>query len=178
MNAIEGQRGIVLVVFDGVKLLDAVGPAEVFAEANRFGAGYCLSFVSVDGEDVTTTVGTKIAVIRSVRPSSGRTRCLVAGGGHPGGPADRPAPRRSRRSGAGTHPTVGIDLHGSVHPGPGRYPERSPSDWAWRHTRLLAKAFPDIRVEPDAIFVQDGNVFTSAGVSAGIDLALALVEMD
>jgi len=40
VNAIEGQRGIVLVVFDGVKLLDAVGPAEVFAEANRFGAGY------------------------------------------------------------------------------------------------------------------------------------------
>ena len=48
----------------------------------------------------------------------------------------------------------------------------------WRHTRLLARAFPDIRVEPDAIFVRDGDVFTSAGVSSGIDLALALVEQD
>lgn len=48
----------------------------------------------------------------------------------------------------------------------------------WRHTRLLTRAFPDIRVEPDAIFVRDGDVFTSAGVSSGIDLALALVEQD
>lgn len=43
---------------------------------------------------------------------------------------------------------------------------------------LLARAFPDVGVEPDAIFVRDGDVYTSAGVSSGIDLALALVEMD
>jgi transcriptional regulator GlxA family with amidase domain len=43
---------------------------------------------------------------------------------------------------------------------------------------LLARAYPDITVEPDAIFVRDGNVYTSAGVLAGIDLALALVEED
>ena len=48
----------------------------------------------------------------------------------------------------------------------------------WHDTRLFARAFPDITVEPDAIFVRDGDVFTSAGVSSGIDLALALVEMD
>ena len=45
----------------------------------------------------------------------------------------------------------------------------------WRHTALLAALSRD-QVEPDAIFVHDGEVFTSAGVSAGIDLALALVE--
>jgi transcriptional regulator GlxA family with amidase domain len=43
---------------------------------------------------------------------------------------------------------------------------------------LFARAFPDVAVEPDALFVRDGDVFTSAGVSSGIDLALALVEMD
>ncbi len=48
----------------------------------------------------------------------------------------------------------------------------------WRHARLLARAYPTISVEPDAIFVRDGDVYTSAGVSAGIDLALALVESD
>ena len=48
----------------------------------------------------------------------------------------------------------------------------------WHDVRLFARAFPDITVEPDAIFVRDGDVFTSAGVSSGIDLALALVEMD
>ena len=48
----------------------------------------------------------------------------------------------------------------------------------WRHTGLLSRAFPRISVEPDAIFVRDGDIYTSAGVSAGIDLALALVEDD
>jgi transcriptional regulator GlxA family with amidase domain len=44
--------------------------------------------------------------------------------------------------------------------------------------RLFARAFPRVTVEPDAIFVRDGDVFTSAGISSGIDLALALVELD
>jgi transcriptional regulator GlxA family with amidase domain len=48
----------------------------------------------------------------------------------------------------------------------------------WRHSGLLARAYPEVDVEPDAIFVRDGNVYTSAGVSSGIDLALALVEDD
>ncbi len=178
MNAKEGQRGIVLVVFDGVKLLDAVGPAEVFAEANRFGARYHLSFVSVDGEDVTTTVGTKIAVIGSISSIQSADTVLVAGGdvlvGQPIDPqlveAVGSVLARTRRlasicTGAFILAQAGV-LNG----------RRATTHW--RHTRLLAKAFPDIRVEPDAIFVQDGDVFTSAGVSAGIDLALALVEMD
>jgi transcriptional regulator GlxA family with amidase domain len=48
----------------------------------------------------------------------------------------------------------------------------------WQHAGTLARAYPSIDVQPDAIFVEDGTVFTSAGVSAGIDLALALVERD
>lgn len=48
----------------------------------------------------------------------------------------------------------------------------------WQNTRSLARAFPDVTVEPDAIFVRDGDLFTSAGISSGIDLALALVEQD
>jgi transcriptional regulator GlxA family with amidase domain len=48
----------------------------------------------------------------------------------------------------------------------------------WRVADRLARAHPDVRVEPDALFVEDEGVFTSAGVSAGMDLALALVEQD
>ena len=48
----------------------------------------------------------------------------------------------------------------------------------WMDARALQTRFPDVRVEPDAIYVQDGRVWTSAGISAGIDLALALVEKD
>ncbi|MER6899958.1 helix-turn-helix domain-containing protein, partial [Amycolatopsis sp. NPDC000740] len=48
----------------------------------------------------------------------------------------------------------------------------------WRHAARLARAYRDVEVLPDALFVRDGDIFTSAGVSAGIDLALALVEQD
>ncbi|OBB59141.1 AraC family transcriptional regulator [Mycobacterium sp. 852013-51886_SCH5428379] len=172
------QREILLVVFDGVKLLDVVGPAEVFAEANRFGAAYRLDFVSPDGRDVTTSVGTRFAVTAAVASVDRVDTVLVAGGdelvGRPIDPqlvdAVRQLARRTRRlasicTGAFVLARAGV-LDG----------RRATTDW--RHTRLLAKAYPDVRVEPDAIFVQDGDVFTSAGVSAGIDLALALVEKD
>jgi transcriptional regulator GlxA family with amidase domain len=48
----------------------------------------------------------------------------------------------------------------------------------WQACELLARSFPSVEVDPDPIFVRDGNVFTSAGVTAGMDLALALVEDD
>jgi transcriptional regulator GlxA family with amidase domain len=48
----------------------------------------------------------------------------------------------------------------------------------WEHCATLAKRFPDLDVDPDPIFIRDGDVFTSAGVTAGIDLSLALVEED
>jgi transcriptional regulator GlxA family with amidase domain len=63
------ERVVVMVVFDGMKLLDVAGPAQVFAEANRFGASYRLIIASVDGAGVTTTVGPRsrcrVASIRS-----------------------------------------------------------------------------------------------------------------
>ncbi len=48
----------------------------------------------------------------------------------------------------------------------------------WRSVDLLAKNFPDVAVEPDALYVRDGKIWTSAGVTAGMDLALALVRED
>lgn len=178
MDRQPAPRDVVIVVFDGVKLLDVSGPAEVFAEANRFGATYRLRFASLDGEDVMTSVGARFAVGETLSAVESVETLLVAGGdalvGQPIDPrlvaAVRTVAPRARRvasicTGAFILAQAGLlDGHrATTH---------------WRHTRLLAKAFPQIRVEPDAIFVDDGAVFTSAGVSAGIDLALALVEMD
>ncbi|ORV56150.1 AraC family transcriptional regulator [Mycobacterium europaeum] len=171
-------RTVVVVVFDGVKLLDAAGPAEVFAEANRFGASYALEIASVDGREVTTSIGTPFSVTRSISSIESVDTVIVAGGddlvGRPIDPALVDAlttvPARTRRlasvcTGAFVLAQAGL-LDG----------RRATTHW--RHTGLLARAFPGIGVEPDAIFVRDGDVFTSAGVSSGIDLALALVEMD
>lgn len=171
-------RVVVMVVFDGVKLLDAAGPAEVFAEANRFGANYSLEFASVDGSDVTTSIGARFPVTGSISSIDSADIVVVAGGddlvGRPIDPALvealKTVPNRTRRLASVCTGSFILAQAGLLS---GRR-----ATTHWRHTRLLARAYPDVGVEPDAIFVRDGDLFTSAGVSSGIDLALALVEMD
>jgi transcriptional regulator GlxA family with amidase domain len=172
------DRVVVFVVFDGMKLLDAAGPAEVFAEANRFGASYRVLMASVDGKDVVTSVGTRLVVGTSIGSVKAADTVVVSGGDDlVGRPIDqelvaavmdlRPRTRRmaSICTGSFILAKTGI-LDG----------RRATTHW--RHTGLLSRAYPQISVEPDAIFVRDGDIYTSAGVSAGIDLALALVEDD
>ena len=171
-------RVVVIVVFDGVKLLDAAGPAEVFAEANRFGANYQLRIASVDGRDVTTSIGTGFAVTERIASIESVDTVLVAGGdGLIGRPIDpalvdavRAVPSRTRRLASICTGSFILAQAGLL--------DGRRATTHWRHARLLARAFPDVSVESDAIFVRDGQIFTSAGVSAGIDLALALVEDD
>jgi transcriptional regulator GlxA family with amidase domain len=175
---VSNERNVVFVVFDGVKLLDVAGPAEVFAEANRFGASYRLVMASVNGRDVVTSVGTRIAVAASIASIKAADTAVVAGGdgliGRPIEPtlvdavADmRPKTRRMASICTGSFILAKAGLldgrRATTH---------------WRHTGLLSRAYPRISVEPDAIFVRDGDIVTSAGVSAGIDLALSLVEDD
>jgi transcriptional regulator GlxA family with amidase domain len=171
-------RIVVVVVFDGVKLLDAAGPAEVFAEANRFGAHYELKIASVDGRDVATSIGASLAVTDRIASIESVDTVLVAGGdGLIGRPIDpslvealKRVPARTRRLGSICTGSFILAQAGLLN---GRR-----ATTHWRHARLLARAYPEVSVEPDALFVRDGNVFTSAGVSSGIDLALALVEED
>ncbi|GAA2048000.1 GlxA family transcriptional regulator [Williamsia deligens] len=158
--------------------MDAVGPSEVFAEANRFGARYRLRFASLGGRAVMTSLGTPFAVTDALESLSDVDTVIVAGGddlvGRPIDPrlvaAVDTMARHTRRL-ASICTGAFILAHAGLLSG-----RRATTHW--RHTRLLGNAFPDVQVEPDSIFVCDGNVFTSAGVSAGIDLALALVESD
>lgn len=179
VTAVDGAtRVVVIVVFNGVKLLDAAGPAEVFAEANRFGARYKLEIASVDGRDVTTSIGTGFPVTTRISDINAADTVVVAGGdGLVGRPIDpelvdalKTVPSRTQRLASVCTGSFILAQAGLLS---GRR-----ATTHWRHTRLLARAFPDVCVEPDAIFVRDENVYTSAGVSSGIDLALALVEMD
>lgn len=169
---------MIIVVFDGVKLLDAAGPAEVFAEANRFGADYQIKIASVDGRDVTTSIGTYFPVTERISSVEHVDTVLVAGGdGLIGRPIDptlveslKTMPDKTRRLSSICTGSFILAQAGLLN---GRR-----ATTHWRHAGLLARAYPEVRVEPDAIFVRDGQVLTSAGVSAGIDLALALVEED
>ena len=161
--------------FDGVKLWTPPCRLRSSPKPNRFGADYRLQVASVDGEDVRTSIGTRFAVTERISSIDSVDTVLVAGGdnlvGRPIDPALvaalRAVPGRTRRlasicTGSFILAEAGLLLgrRATTH---------------WRHAALLARAFPDVDVTPYAIFVRDGDVFTSAGVSAGIDLALALV---
>ncbi|MFC1412605.1 GlxA family transcriptional regulator [Streptacidiphilus sp. N1-12] len=168
-----------VVVFDGVKLLDVAGPSEVFSEANRIGTDYRLTLCSVGGRQVASSTGLRIPVDADASSAGlGFDTLLVMGGDAlPTRPID-PALRDAvgdlaARSGRVCSICTGAFILAAAGLLDGRR-----ATTHWRHTQLLRRAYPGIAVEPDAIFVRDGRTFTSAGVTAGIDLALALLEDD
>lgn len=169
---------VAIVVYDDVTMLDVAGAGEVFAEANRFGGDYQIKIVSVDGRDVTTSIGVRLGVTASVASIESADTVLVAGSDNlPARPVD-PALVEAVKSVAGRTKRLGSICTGSFILAQAGLLSGRRATTHWRNVRSLARAFPDITVEPDAIFVRDGDIFTSAGISAGIDLALALVEQD
>ncbi|ETZ48457.1 bacterial regulatory helix-turn-helix s, AraC family protein [Mycobacterium avium MAV_120809_2495] len=169
---------MVIVVFDDVTMLDVAGAGEVFAEANRFGADYLLKIASVDGRDVTTSIGTRLGVTDAVSSIESADTVLVAGSDNlPRRPID-PELVEAVKSVADRTRRLASICTGSFILGQAGLLDGRRATTHWHDVRLFARAFPEITVEPDALFVCDGDVFTSAGISSGIDLALALVEMD
>lgn len=165
---------VVIVVYDEVQSLDVSGPAEVFAAA-----GHDVRTISSDGAPVRATSGLTLVADGDLDSVTGPIDTLVVAGGEGtlGGLGDRRliawlthAAARSRRvasvcSGAFLLAEAGL-LDG----------RRATTHWSVCDT--LARHYPAVTVQPEPIFVRDGQVWTSAGVTAGMDLALALVEED
>ncbi|WP_286141438.1 GlxA family transcriptional regulator [Mycobacterium sp. GA-1199] len=172
------SRVVVIVVFDDVTMLDVAGAGEVFAEANRFGGDYQIKIASIDGRDVTSSIGIRLGVTDSIASIESADTVLVAGSDTiPSRPID-PVLVAAVKSIADRTRRLGSICTGSFILAQAGLLSGRRATTHWRETRRLARAFPDITVEPDALFVRDGDIFTSAGVSSGIDLALALVEQD
>lgn len=177
---------VLLIAYDGAQSLDVSGPAEVFASAARAEDGrvaprYQVTLASIGGGLRETTSGLRVET-RDLRAYRARADdiVIVAGGSELGlrkALADRALRawlERARRvvrvmasvcSGAFLLAAAGI-LNG----------KRAATHWAC--CDRLAQAFPEVRVDANAIFIEDGSVWTSAGVTTGIDMALALVERD
>lgn len=171
-------RDVAVLAFDRVQLLDVAGPVQVFATANeKLGrAGYRVGVVSAGGGVVTASAGVGLA---TEGLSEGAVDTLLLPGG-PGVRAAVAAPGvldwvRARAASARRVASVctGAWLAASAGLLDGR---RAVTHWAF--CAELARQFPRVRVEADPIFLRDGAVWSSAGVTAGIDLALALVEQD
>jgi transcriptional regulator GlxA family with amidase domain len=182
----HARRTIALVGFTDAQVLDITGPLEVFARTTRWlederieGPRYSTILLAHDAGPIQTSGGLRLVADRSfvdlVTPID---TLLVAGGtGTPGAMQDRELiawlrrmMRRVRRMGAVCTGTFVLAEAGLL--------DGRRATTHWRMCSALAERYPAIRVEPDPIFIRDGSLYTSAGVTAGMDLALALVEED
>jgi transcriptional regulator GlxA family with amidase domain len=178
-------KNIVFFALPPVREIDLVGPIDVFATANQITGGkplYNLRVVSaesVKGGRLAGMFGIHLSCDDDYRSFKGEIDTLLVPGGigveqKAATPAAiqwlRKAAKKSRRVGSICTGTFLLAQAGLLD---GR---RVGTHWCF--AAELAKRYPKIKVDPDPIWIQDGNYYTSAGVTSGIDLSLALVEED
>ncbi|AEF40738.1 GlxA family transcriptional regulator [Hoyosella subflava] len=184
MRCSRDFREVVVVVFDGCNLLDIAGPTDVFRTASLLGSnpGYTVMLASPSGKTVRTESGISIGVDASLTDASqqsGIDTLLVAGGlGVYSFADDHPAAIEDLQTiSATTRRTTSVCSGAAILARAGLLDGyRATTHWAV--CGQLQTDHPAIDVEADAIYVRDRDRWTSAGVTAGIDLALALVEDD
>jgi transcriptional regulator GlxA family with amidase domain len=186
MSPPVAPKRVVVVVYEGLQGLDLAGPFEVFTGASKLAVGrgakapaYEVEIVAPSAEPIRTASGMTLTPDRELSRCRGSIDTLVVAGGFGWRAAVEDetlvrwiadAAGRSRRvssvcSGAFLLAEAGL-LEG----------KRATTHWA--SCEELAARHPSIDVDPDSIYVHDGKVWTSAGVTAGMDLALAMVEED
>jgi transcriptional regulator GlxA family with amidase domain len=178
------ERHVLIVAFEGLQPLDAVGPHEVFAGAGRAAAGagradrYRIGVVSGRGGPVRSESGLELSTVALPDPGRRIDTLVVAGGnGANAAAADdelvdwlravAPHCRRVATVCSGTFIAAAAGLLDG---------RRVTTHWA--RAAELAAAYPALRVDADPIYIRDGKYWSSAGVTAGIDLSLALVADD
>ncbi|HXW59036.1 MAG TPA: GlxA family transcriptional regulator [Solirubrobacteraceae bacterium] len=185
MSTVQGPREIAIVAFDGVQSLDVTGPLEVFAGANTLiecqggGRGYRVTLLSHEGKPVQSSSGLTLSAHASLRRAPAEIDTLIVAGG----PGSRAAAedrllvdwiaRRSARARRTASVCTGAFLLARAGLLSGR---RVTTHWS--AAGALARLHPDVLVDAEPIYVRDGKIWTSAGVTAGMDLTLALVEED
>ncbi len=179
-------RRVVMIVYPDAHILDVVGPLEVLTGAKLFLPEnikpYDVHVVAEKAGSIRTTSGLTIEADQSFADAAkddAPIDTLMIAGGH--GTVEalehkellnfvRQASDRAERivsicTGAMILAEIGL-LNG----------RRATTHWWW--CPILKSKYPEVEVEPDAIYVRDGNIWTSAGVTTGMDLALSLVEAD
>lgn len=175
-------RRIVHFVYPGAKLLDCTGPLQVFADAAEYarGAGhYSTVIVSVEGGPVVTDAGVPLPTraVSGLRLKSSDA-VLVTGGIGVYAAAQDDRIVGWLRSRAPRVELVASTCTGAFLMGAAGLLDGRRAVTHWSRCDDLQERYPGARVEADPIYIEDGNVWTSAGVTAGIDLSLALVERD
>lgn len=171
-------REIAFLIFPDFQVLDLTGPLEVFSQADRHAPGrYALRTLALEPGQVTSSSGLAV-VAEAARPFAGADTLIVVGGRGVDGALGRSeypawiaqAARSCRRTASVCSGALLLAASGLL--------DGRKATTHWSRTEDLASRYPKVSVDPDPIFIRDGAVSTSAGVTSGIDLALAMVEED
>ena len=167
-----------VLVFPDFQLLDAAGPVSAFEIADRHRPGsYAVEIVSRDGGLVRSS-GAAAVDSRPFDASDRFDTLLVSGGEGTRGPAICEATLSFVRAAAGSARRVASVCSGAYILAEAGLLDGRRATTHWNRTDHFRRRYPEVRLEPDRIFVRDGPVWTSAGITAGIDLALALIGED
>lgn len=175
-----GARTVLLVVYDGISLLDVSGPVEVFNAAARINPDcYQVRLASVGGRDVLSSSGVRLGVeVDLATVAAAPDILLIAGGfGYREAADDRQLIGQLRRLARSSRRVTSVCSGAFLLAAAGLLDGRRATTH-WAYCAELAQRYQSVLVEPDSIFVRDGMVVTAAGVTAGVDLALTLVEED
>ncbi|MFD4611531.1 GlxA family transcriptional regulator [Streptomyces sp. NPDC058440] len=171
------QRTVLVVLFDAVQSLDVTGPVEVFAGAERHVPGsYRIHTASLDGRPVRSSSGLTLVPDSPLADAPAPHTLLV-----PGGEGARRADPRLvdwvRGHGPDAARLVSVCTGAILLAEAGLLDGRRATTH-WAYCDKLARDHPSVEVHAEPVYVRDGEVATSAGVTCGIDLTLALVEED
>ncbi len=174
---------LALICYPGIQILDVTGPAAVFGAANDAARRivYDIQLVSTQGGPIRSNCGVVLETraLAAVRPARVHT-ALVAGGEQASlqqAMADRKLMRWMQKTAVSSHRFGSVCTGTFVLAAFGLLSGCTVATH-WVATDKLARDFPDITVDAEALFVVDGKIWTSAGVTTAIDMALAIVEKD
>jgi transcriptional regulator GlxA family with amidase domain len=170
---------IALLGYHGVQTLDLVGPLDAFSSATQARPGaYRTLVTSIDGAPFRSEAGLKVVPDCALADAGPIDTLIVPGGEGVRRPGIGDALAAAlRRHAAAPRRVVSVCTGIYAVAAAGLLDDRRATTH-WRFAGDVAARFPAVRVEPDAIFIKDGRVYTSAGISAAIDLSLALIEED
>src|SRR5215472_7313862 len=180
-------KRVAMLAYPGVQILDVTGPLEVFArtsrwlrrEAGRPDDAYTVEVLGLKRGPIRASSGLRLVADRAFTDVRGGIDTLLVAGGvgapeHVGNPAIL---RWLRRQASQVRRLASVCTGAFFLAEAGLLSGRRATTH-WASCAELARRYPDVRVEPDRLFIKEGHLYTSAGVTAGIDLALALVEED
>jgi transcriptional regulator GlxA family with amidase domain len=177
------KRKVVLFAFDGMQLIDLVGPSDILYAATRIlrdGSGYELIVATLDGKPIRGASGLRLAAdcaLSQLRPAGVDTLIVCGGLNFDEILGDHRLAPELRRLSAGARRTCSV-CTGAFLLADAELLDGRAATTHWAFASELQRRHPEVEVSPDRIFVRDGHFTTSAGASSGMDLALALVQDD